>query len=305
MTILFCRKAWRLFFVSLLWLLVVTPAGSAFTTLDGAFGHRLHSTQLSPAPSCRIHQIQHRFKTTDFHPFQFARKRVIAQPLSAKKKDDLFDARTTFALIGGQSLLIAGAAVAAFFVGTPNWGFGPGISFDFQSIRTGSLLALPLGAFAAGLDLIEDRFPALKDVTTATQRSVLALLGGTWKPQIALITALALGMAAGFGEEMLFRGILQYELGSRFGQVIAVGLSSIIFGALHAVTPMYAALATIASIYFGGVYLMTGNLAVAIACHAVYDIWALLFAHWTVSQLTDKERKALAMWEGPKGSPIM
>ena len=292
----------------LLWLLVVTPDVSAFTTLDGAFRHHLLSTRIpsgSLSSSCQIHQVPSPLNRRDFRSFQFAKKRVLAQPLFAKKKDDLFDARTTSALIGGQSLLIVAAVVTAFFVGTPNWGFGPGISFDVQSIRTGSLLALPLGAFAAALDLIEDRFPALQDVTTATQRSVLALLGGTWKPQIAVITALALGMAAGFGEEMLFRGILQYELGSRFGQVVAVGLSSIIFGALHAVTPLYAALATIASVYFGGVYLVTGNLAVAIACHAVYDIGALLFAHWTVSRLTDKERKALTMWEGPNRSPVM
>jgi uncharacterized protein len=214
----------------------------------------------------------------------------------------MLKAKTTFVVIGGQSLLIVGAAMAAVVAGTPNWGFGPGVSFDAQSVLTGSILALPLGALAAALDLIENRFPALKDVSTATQRSVLALLGGTWKPRVALAIAMALGMAAGLGEELLFRGVLQYELNARFGAALAVGVSSVIFGALHAVTPLYAALAAIASIYFGALYLVTGNLCVPIACHAVYDVGALMYAHWVVSRLTDSEQHALATWEGPSSA---
>ena len=217
----------------------------------------------------------------------------------------MFDARTTLSLIGGQSVVIVAAALVAFFIKTPNFGFGSDISFDWLSIRNGTLFAMPLGLFAAALDLVEDRFPALQDVTKATQRSVLALLGGTWKPRIAIVTALALGLVAGVGEEMLFRGILQYELGTRIGDLQAVGLSSVIFGALHAVTPLYAGLATVASVYFGFLYLMTGNLAVPIICHAVYDIGALMFAHWTVSKLTDSERKAIAAWDGPNNSSVM
>ena len=119
------------------------------------------------------------------------------------------------------------------------------------------------------------------------------------------MTAVALGIAAGLGEEMLFRGIFQYELAARLGNLLAVGLSSMVFGALHAVTPLYAGLATMASIYFGAMYLTTGNLAVPIVCHAVYDIGALLFAHWTVSRLTAKERDEIAAWDGPDETPAI
>ena len=38
--------------------------------------------------------------------------------------DKLFDAKTTVALVGGQSVLIGVAAVAAQFFGTPNLGLG-------------------------------------------------------------------------------------------------------------------------------------------------------------------------------------
>ena len=216
--------------------------------------------------------------------------------------DDFFDGKTTAALVGGQSLLIVGSVAVAVLIGTPNFGLGPGFHLNWNAVGLGSLYAIPLGVLAAAMDIIEDKFPALQDVTKATQRSVLALLGGKFKPGIALITSLALGCVAGVGEEMLFRGVLRYELNARFGQGIAIALSSVIFGALHAVTPLYAILAALASLYFGGLYVLTSNLAVPITCHAVYDLVALMYAHWTVSKLTADEQDALSLWEGP-GDP--
>jgi uncharacterized protein len=213
--------------------------------------------------------------------------------------DELFDARTTVALIGGQSLLVLGAALAALVLGTPSFGLGPGFVLSFSAIKLGVLYTLPLGVLAFLLDIVEDKFPSLQDVTKATNRSVLALLGGSFKPVMALLAAIALGMAAGVGEEMLFRGVLQFELGRRFGSVTAVTVASVIFGALHAVTPMYAFLASLAGIYFGWLYLMSGNLAVPIITHAVYDFGALLYAHWTVSQLSNQERQEILDWTGP------
>ena len=98
---------------------------------------------------------------------------------------------------------------------------------------------------------------------------------------------------------MLFRGVLQYELTSRLGQGVAVAISSIIFGALHAVTPLYAILASLASVYFGVLYIVSSNLAVPITAHAVYDLLALLFAHWTVSRLSADEQTYISQWQGP------
>ncbi|CAB9528316.1 CAAX protease self-immunity [Seminavis robusta] len=163
--------------------------------------------------------------------------KVMPPTTQQQQADVFFDGRTTFALVGGQSLLILGSIAVAALVGTPRFGLGPGFDLSWSAVGTGVLLTLPLGILAALLDLVEKRFQALKDVTKATQRSVLALLGGEFKPVIALITSLALGCVAGLGEEMLFRGVLQFELSARFGEVLAIGLSSVIFGLLHAVTP--------------------------------------------------------------------
>ena len=218
---------------------------------------------------------------------------------ATEDEDELFDVKTTFSLVGAQALLVAVAAAIAAAVGTPNFGLGPDIDFGIESLKEGFLMTLPLGVMAFALDLVEDEFPALQDVTTATQRSILALLGGTWKPLIGLATATALGIAAGLGEEMLFRGVLQYEIGTRAGDALSLGVASIIFGALHAVTPLYAILASIASVYFGWLYISFDNLAVPISAHAIYDVGALLYAHWTVSQMTDVEQQSLMEWQPP------
>jgi membrane protease YdiL (CAAX protease family) len=213
--------------------------------------------------------------------------------------DEFYDSRTTLTLIGGQALLVPVAALLAALIGTPNFGFGPGVSFSTAALEQGAFWTIPLCALAVYLDVIEDQYPALQDVTKATQRSVLALLGASFKPLLALATAVALGLAAGFGEEMLFRGIFQYEVANRVGPLVGVASASVVFGLLHFATPLYAALAAIASVYFGLLYLLSDNLAVPIACHTVYDIGALLYAHWTVTQLTPDEIKALQLWKGP------
>jgi hypothetical protein len=161
-------------------------------------------------------RIQHQPQSRSFHnycPLTLESSNSDAERSDASD-DKLFDAKTTIALVGGQSLLIGAAAIAAKFVGTPNYGLGPGIDASLPYVLQGLLWSLPLGLLAIALDLVEDKFPALQEVTKATQSSVLSLLGGTFKPVLGIATALALGAAAGIGEEMLFRGVLQFELGS-------------------------------------------------------------------------------------------
>jgi membrane protease YdiL (CAAX protease family) len=281
-----------------------------------AFSPSVSHSNKSPGPasSLAVKQLYspaalHR-STSRHHSYHKSTKQSLLRlrdtpnPLTDETRDgdEFFDGRTTAALVAGQSLLVVAAIGAAAIAQTPNWGLGPNVNFSLEAIATGTLAALPLGGFAAALDLIEERVPGLKDVSKATQRSILTLLGGTFKPVLGFATALALGLAAGIGEEMLFRGVLQYELVSRWGPVVGVGVASVVFGALHAVTPLYAALAGIASVYFGALYLWTDNLAIPIVCHAFYDVCALMYAHYEVSRLPTDERDAIANWDGPESN---
>lgn len=272
-----------------------SPAAQRYSTHPaGSFWNGKSMTSLT-RPACIDFAVNApRFETSTGRPSSLVRLQ------ESTRDDEYFDVRTVAAFVGGQSALIAVAIGVAYITKTPNFGLGPGFSFTPDTLLTGTLLTLPLGAFVYILDLFEDSIPALKDVTKATHQSVLTLMGGTFKPVLGLLIATALGIVAGVGEEMLFRGILQSELASRLGPWAGVTIASLLFGALHAVTPAYATLAGIASLYFGGLYLACGNLAVPIATHAIYDVAALFFAHWTVCRLTPKERTEIAKWKGPE-----
>lgn len=76
-----------------------------------------------------------------------------------------------------------------------------------------------------------------------------------------------IALAAGLGEEILFRGVLQPLLG--------IVLASVIFGALHALSLGYFLFATVFGFYLGWVFEATGHLAVPIVAHAAYDVFAL------------------------------
>jgi membrane protease YdiL (CAAX protease family) len=211
--------------------------------------------------------------------------------------------QTAATVIGQQGLLIPVALVLGQLLGTTPFE----LQIDGPSLSYGLLAVLPLALMAVALDAVEDRFPALTDVTVATQRAVLLFLGGSFRPVFTCVAAMGIGLAAGFGEELLFRGVFQTKLveallpmaaTANVAAAMAILLSSLAFGALHAVTPMYVLLATLASVYFG--YLLVafdGNLTVPIVCHAVYDFGALVYAHWEIGQMTDEEK--LALLQGP------
>jgi membrane protease YdiL (CAAX protease family) len=98
---------------------------------------------------------------------------------------------------------------------------------------------------------------------------------------LSLFELAAISFAAGFGEEMLFRGLLQTgiaeSIGGSAGIAAAIVVVSILFGACHWLTPTYAVLATIAGAYFGGLFLLTGNLLAPLVAHALYDYLALVY----------------------------
>jgi hypothetical protein len=89
------------------------------------------------------------------------------------------------------------------------------------------------------------------------------------------IDLLIISLLAGIGEEFLFRGIIQAKLG-----IVA---ASIIFGLFHAVSPAYVIAATIMGFYIGAAYQMSGGLLVPVQIHFVYDLAALVYLKYFVT----------------------
>jgi uncharacterized protein len=78
-------------------------------------------------------------------------------------------------------------------------------------------------------------------------------------------------LLAGFGEELLFRGVLQAWLSDLAGPWIGVALAAVIFGLMHFLSWTYFLLATGLGLYLGTLYELTGNLLLVCLVHALYD----------------------------------
>mmetsp|Transcript_4426 Transcript_4426/g.9814 ORF Transcript_4426/g.9814 Transcript_4426/m.9814 type:complete len:378 (-) Transcript_4426:72-1205(-) len=219
---------------------------------------------------------------------------------SSSLKQDLQSIAT---LVGAQALLLPVSYFLAQALNVPNNGLGMGFEWTSVAAIQGIRWTLPLFAIAGIMRLIEPYSKALQGVTKATQRSVLAVMGKERRPVFALLVSILLGAVAGWGEEWLFRGVFQTSLSEKFSNEIALTICGIVFGLLHAVTPVYALLAGAASVFFGYLYNISENLAVPMICHAVYDVGALMWAHWSVTALSAKEQDDI-LESGP-GAPIM
>ncbi len=102
---------------------------------------------------------------------------------------------------------------------------------------------------------------------------------------------LILASIAGLSEELLFRGVIQPWIESSWGMAAGLIGSNIIFGLAHAITPLYAVLATLVGIYlslsldYGG----DRNLLLPIVIHGLYDFLAFvaLMRAYRATRLTD------------------
>jgi hypothetical protein len=98
------------------------------------------------------------------------------------------------------------------------------------------------------------------------------MFGGASVAQLA-----AVAIAAGFGEELLFRGLVQAGISDFLGVTIGLAVASVLFGVCHWLNTTYAILAMLAGAYFGLLLVATGNILTPIVAHAAYDFLALSY----------------------------
>lgn len=180
--------------------------------------------------------------------------------------------------IAFETGLVALAATLGWFFG--RWPL-PGVSLEADrwleqlvAVGWGVLAAIPLILII----FLLDRFPL------GPWRSLQRTVDQHLLPMIRNWTVLDMvwiSLAAGLGEEMLFRGLLQAGLidwlpGTR-GVVLGLVAASVVFGLCHWVSHAYAVLAGVMGLYLGVVLLITENLLAPIVTHAVYDFAALMY----------------------------
>lgn len=180
--------------------------------------------------------------------------------------------------IAFETGLIALAALLGWFFG--RWPL-PGVSLEadrwfeqLEAVGWGVLAAIPMFFLLFFLD----RFPfgPWRSLQRTVDQHLLPMIRH-W----SLLDMLLISLAAGLGEEMLFRGLIQAGLmdwlpGTR-GVVIGLVVASVLFGMCHWISPAYAVLAGAMGLYFGVILLFTENLLAPIVTHAVYDFVALIY----------------------------
>lgn len=154
------------------------------------------------------------------------------------------------------------------------WQWLRGISIGFGDPLTGVGAGLFMaGAMAAGNLWILCRAPDVGPVRSIRRLHV------TWlKPMfqhVGRVEVVVISLAAGWGEELLFRGVLLPEVGLVW--------SSLVFGLLHTGgrgTLAFGLWAAAMGAILGQLTVWTGGLTAAIVAHAAYDAAALSYIRW-------------------------
>lgn len=162
-------------------------------------------------------------------------------------------------------------------------GHWPWVGVDLAGEHArGQVAAVGWGLVATGPLLVAlfvcDRVPIgpLRGLRELTAEVITRMFRGATATQLG-----AVALAAGCGEELLFRGIVQSGLARLAsdwpGQVGAILAASVIFGLCHWLNVTYAVLAMLAGAYFGLLLVLSGNILTPITAHAAYDFLALVY----------------------------
>jgi uncharacterized protein len=136
-------------------------------------------------------------------------------------------------------------------------------------------LALALGVLAYAAVVVRalraDRATA---ETVAQQMAAYRELMPETRRELQVFVCLV-SLSAGFCEELVFRGYLLPLLREQVGVIGAVALSSLMFGLWHVYLGAAHVLRTaLMGAVFAGIVLLTGHLWIAIALHALIDIYS-------------------------------
>ncbi|HVJ83592.1 MAG TPA: CPBP family intramembrane glutamic endopeptidase [Planctomycetia bacterium] len=169
---------------------------------------------------------------------------------------------------GVELALVPLAALFGWLAGVLPWSR---LHITPAAFAWGVAATLPLLVLLAALMRI--RISALEETLRFIREAVLELTG----PRPAQFKLAALALAAGVGEEFLFRGFLQDWLAAKSTFPLALLGASFAFGLLHPFAWWYVLLAGAIGAYLGALYQFTGSLLPPILAHFLYD-WVALHA---------------------------
>ena len=150
------------------------------------------------------------------------------------------------------------------------FGLQPWLNIDFSAVALGLSMAATAPMVAALLALMQFQWDWVRTLRRIVEDHLLPLFSNAGPAAV-----LAVALAAGVGEELLFRGVIQAGLAGLIGPAAALAVASLLFGLAHALTAGYFILTCLMGFYLGWLYQATGNLLVPIMVHFLYD-WVVL-----------------------------
>ena len=181
-----------------------------------------------------------------------------------------------------RQLLIRALLLEGFLIGIAVvWAFLRKIPIreSFFVNMSDSLIGVSLGLFLLGTNylLVEygsRYFGFFRRIKQLIEYEISPLF-----KQLNLIAITLIALFSGLAEELLFRGVLQAEIG--------IWLTSLLFGAAHVwrkAAVVYGLYAAAVGFFFGAIYLWNGNLWVPTLAHMVNNFAALLYYEYYLTK---------------------
>ena len=160
------------------------------------------------------------------------------------------------------------------------WRLAWGTSCRFRPGKPSRLSLLPILGYAlASLPLVgalalllRSDWTIVREMRLFIDTFVLPMFAGAYLWELALLCA-----AAGVGEELLFRGVLQPVCVKYVGLYAGVLLVNVLFSLLHPFSIAYLILAYLIGCYLSVLYVATENLLAPMVVHGLYDFIALVW----------------------------
>jgi membrane protease YdiL (CAAX protease family) len=133
-------------------------------------------------------------------------------------------------------------------------------------------LAATLPMLAIFWWLVHSDRPTLRDLRQQVHELVAHMFPNASIGQLALVALLA-----GVGEELLFRGVLQTAIARWTTPLVGLAITSLLFGAAHALSITSFALSTAIGLGLGLLVWHYQEVVSAMLAHALYDFVALLY----------------------------
>jgi membrane protease YdiL (CAAX protease family) len=171
---------------------------------------------------------------------------------------------------GGLALV---AVVMAWLFSVPLRDQLPSTSRDlvFATLR-GVLMTIPM--LAVFFWLVHSSRATLRELREQVEWLVGEMFPDATTGQFAMVAVLA-----GVGEELLFRGVVQWLASAWTHPIVGLVIGSLLFGLLHALSKLYFVLATTIGFLFGWLVYEYNDLVAPMVAHSLYDFVALVYLH--------------------------